>query len=79
VSSIQLPNTLIDQIAAAGVTTGSVDEFVQQAVREKLADLKEQRRPETSQAADDFDALCDEATVAAPGNHLTRDQLHERD
>jgi len=30
------------------------------------------------EALDEFDALCDEVDVCAPGSHLTRDQLHER-
>jgi predicted DNA-binding antitoxin AbrB/MazE fold protein len=31
------------------------------------------------QSLDEFDALCDEVDICAPGTHLTRDQLHERD
>ena len=34
---------------------------------------------EVERAIDEFDALCDEVDINAPGTHLTRDQLHERD
>jgi hypothetical protein len=75
-SQIQVPDSLIRQIEAAGLTGVAVDEFVQQAVREKLAG----RLPgsQISQVLNEFDALCDEIAVSAPGTHLTRDQLHER-
>jgi hypothetical protein len=43
-SQIQLPDALIQQIEAAGITGCAVDEFVQQAVREKLQE--EERRKE---------------------------------
>ncbi|MEX0610974.1 MAG: hypothetical protein WD738_08845 [Pirellulales bacterium] len=33
---------------------------------------------ELQQALEEFDALCDEADICAPGSHLSRDQLHER-
>jgi len=35
-SQIQIPDTLLQQIEAAGLTGSAVDEFVQQAVCEKL-------------------------------------------
>jgi hypothetical protein len=35
-SQIHIPDVLVAQIEATGVTGGAVDEFVQQAVREKL-------------------------------------------
>jgi uncharacterized protein YoaH (UPF0181 family) len=76
-SQIQLPDALIQQIQAAGVSGGAIAEFVQQAVREKLADQKCCARDD--QAVADFDTLCDEADISAPGPRLTRDQLHERD
>jgi hypothetical protein len=41
---IQLPDSLLAEIEAAGVTGSAVDEFIQQAVREKLHD--EERRKE---------------------------------
>ena len=65
-SSIQLPNTLVDQIAAASVPTGSVDEFVEQAVREKLA--AEERRKE-------FFRLSDQVRAAMEKKGLTEEQL----
>lgn len=34
---------------------------------------------ETQRAIDEFDALCEEVDINAPGSHLSRDQLHERD
>jgi hypothetical protein len=107
---VEIPDVLIEQIKPAGLPGVAVEEFVRQAVRDKLsaeerrkefhrlasethqmmvekgltevevlADFENQRRPKISQSVDDFDALCDEATVAAPDTHLTRDQLQERD
>jgi hypothetical protein len=35
--NVQLPESLLQQIEAAGVTSSDVDAFVEQAVREKLA------------------------------------------
>ena len=35
--TIHLPDALVAQIAAAGVPSGAVDAFVEQAVRDKLA------------------------------------------
>lgn len=43
-SHIQIPDALLHQIEATGLTGGAVDEFVQQAVREKLS--AEERRKE---------------------------------
>jgi hypothetical protein len=43
-SHVQIPDTLLQQIHTAGVTGSAVDEFVQQAVREKLHE--EERRKE---------------------------------
>lgn len=74
---IQLPDSLLQEIEAAGVTRSAVDGFVQQAVREKLAGRLP--CPTLEQTVHEFDALCDEVAVSAPGTHLTRDQLHERD
>ena len=65
-SSIQLPNTLVDQIAAAGVPIGSVAEFVEQAVREKLA--AEERRKE-------FFRLSGQMRAAMEKKGLTEEQL----
>jgi len=65
-SEIQLPNTLVDQIAAAGVPTGSVDEFVEQAVREKLHE--EERRKE-------FHRLTAKIREAMLAKGLTEDEL----
>ena len=76
---IELPDCLLQQIEAAGVTGSAVDEFVQQAVREKLADVGKSHNPQVDEAVNDFDTLCDEAAISAPGTPLTRDQLHERD
>jgi len=42
--NIQLPDNLLQEIEAAGVTGSAVDAFVQQAVREKLDE--EERRKE---------------------------------
>jgi hypothetical protein len=75
-SQIQIPDSLIQQIEAAGLTGIAVDEFVQQAVREKLAGRLP--RSQMAQVLNEFDAICDEIAVCAPGTHLTRDQLHER-
>jgi len=41
---IQLPDNLLQQIEAAGVTGSAVDAFIEQAVREKL--VAEERRKE---------------------------------
>ena len=68
---IELPDSLLQQLEATGLTGGAIDEFVQQAVREKLAGRLP--RPPVGAAVGDFDALCDEAAVYAPGTHLTRD------
>lgn len=107
---IELPENLLQQIESTGVTGSAVREFVQQAVREKLAaderrreflrlsseiraamlaqglteeailaEFERERRKPIEDAVDDFDALCGEAAISAPGTHLTRDQLHERD
>jgi Arc/MetJ-type ribon-helix-helix transcriptional regulator len=65
-SNIQLPNTLVDQIAAAGVPVASVDEFVQQAVREKLHE--EERRKE-------FHRLTAKIREAMLAKGLTEDEL----
>jgi hypothetical protein len=73
---IELPSELFQQIEISLPTGGAVDEFVEQAVREKLAGRLP--RAQLAQAVDEFDALCDEAVISAPGTHLTRDQLHER-
>ncbi len=43
-SQVQIPDTLIQQIEAAGITPGAVNAFVEQAVREKLHE--EERRKE---------------------------------
>jgi hypothetical protein len=79
---IQLPDNLLAEIEAAGVTGSAMDSFVQQAVREKLAvakvAAKGQPSTQVQRALDEFDALCDEVDICAPGTHLTRDQLHER-
>jgi hypothetical protein len=75
-SQIQVPDSLIQQLEAAGLTGVAVDEFVQQAVREKLAGRLS--RSQVGQVLNEFDVLCDEIAVSAPGTHLTRDQLHER-
>jgi hypothetical protein len=61
-----LPDTLIQQIEAAGVTGGAVDEFVQQAVREKLAADERRRR---------FFRLSDEIRAAMSEQDLTEEQL----
>jgi hypothetical protein len=61
-----LPDTLIQQIEAAGVTGGAVDEFVQQAVREKLAADEPRRR---------FFRLSDEIRAAMSEQDLTEEQL----
>lgn len=65
-SHIQLPDTLIQQIEAAGLTGGAVDEFVQQAVREKLA--ADERRKE-------FFRLSDRMRAAMIEQGLTEEQL----
>ena len=65
-SHIQLPDTLIHQIEAAGVSGGAVDEFVAQAVREKLAG--EERRRE-------FFPLSDQMRAAMHEQGLTEEQL----
>jgi hypothetical protein len=106
--TIELPDNLLQQIEAAGVTRTAVDEFVHAAVREKLEmeerrtkflrlssemreamiaqglteeeilnDFEKHRRQPMAEAIDDFDSVCDQAAVTAPGTHLTRDQLHE--
>jgi hypothetical protein len=67
---------LSSNIEAAGLTGIAVNEFVQQAVREKLA--AQAPRIQIGQALNEFDSLCDEMAISAPGTHLTRDQLHER-
>jgi hypothetical protein len=64
--TIQLPDALVDQIAAAGVPRGAVDEFVAQAVREKLA--ADERRKE-------FFRLSDEIRAAMHEQGLTEEQL----
>jgi hypothetical protein len=43
-SHVELPDSLLQQIQATGLSDGAVGEFVQQAVREKLHE--EQRRKE---------------------------------
>src|SRR5688500_4542912 len=109
-SQVFIPDILIHQIEAAGATGGAVAEFVQEAVREKLAaderrreffrlssqvreamlaqglteeellaDFEMHRRQTPQDAIEKFEALCDKALISAPGTHLTRDQLHERD
>lgn len=65
-STIHLPDTLIDQLSAAGVPTGSVDDFVQQAVREKLHD--EERRKE-------FHRLTAKIREAMLAKGLTEDEI----
>jgi hypothetical protein len=75
---VEIPGDLFQQIQANVPAGGSVDAFVREAVRTKLSDqrLRDVQRPE--QSMDDLDALCEEVQVVAPGTHLTRDQLHER-
>jgi hypothetical protein len=65
-SQIQIPDTLIQQIEAAGVSGGAVDEFVRQAVREKLA--ADERRKK-------FFRLSDEVRGAMQKQGLTEEQL----
>lgn len=69
--TIHLPDSLVDEIAAAGVPTGAVDEFVQQAVREKLAvatlTAKERRKR--------FFELSDIMRAAMLEQGLTEEQL----
>ena len=65
-SQIQIPETLIQQIEAVGVTGGAVDEFVQQAVREKLA--ADERRKE-------FFRLSAKMRAAMHEQGLTEEQL----
>lgn len=64
--TIQLPDALVDQIAAAGVPRGAMDEFVAQAVREKLS--AEERRKE-------FFCLSDETRAAMHERGLKEEQL----
>ena len=65
-STIHLPDTLIDQLSAAGVPTGSVGEFVQQAVREKLHE--EERRKE-------FHRLSAKVRAAMLAKGVTEDEI----
>ncbi len=63
---IQLPDSLLREIEAAGVTGSAVDGFVQQAVREKLA--ADERRQV-------FFSLSDEMRSAMHEQGLTEEQL----
>ncbi len=65
-SQIQLPDALLQQIEAAGVTGSAVDAFVQQAVREKRA--AEERRNE-------FFRLSSKVREAMLAQGLTEDEL----
>lgn len=70
-SHIQIPDALIHQIEAAGVTGSAVDEFVRQAVQEKLAIASlttEQRRRR-------FFELSDEMRAAMHQRGLTEEEL----
>lgn len=62
---------LTDKVREAMLAQGLTEEEI-------IADLENERRKPTDKIVDDFDALCDAASVSAPGTHLTRDQLHER-
>ena len=65
-SHVDLPESLLQQIQAAGLTGGAIDEFVQQAVREKLR--AEERRKE-------FVRLSDQMREAMLEEGLTEEQL----
>ncbi|MCI0331925.1 MAG: hypothetical protein L0228_01710 [Planctomycetes bacterium] len=65
-SQIQIPDALLQQIEAAGVTGAAVDAFVQQAVREKL--VADQRRTK-------FFSISDEMRAAMNEQGLTEQQL----
>lgn len=75
---VEIPGDLFQQIQASVPAGGSVDAFVREAVRTKLSvqKLRDAQRPD--QSMDELDALCEEVQIVAPGTHLTRDQLHER-
>ena len=75
---VEIPGDLFQQIQANVPAGGSVDAFVREAVRTKLSRqrVRSDQRPE--QSMDELDALCEEVQIVAPGTHLTRDQLHER-
>ncbi len=63
---IEIPENLLHQIESTGVTGSAVREFVQQAVREKLA--ADERRKS-------FYRLSDEMRTAMHRQGLTEDQL----
>lgn len=68
---IQLPDNLLQEIEAAGVTGSAVDAFVQQAVREKLVATKltpQERREQ-------FFRLSDEMRAAMHEKGLTEEQI----
>jgi len=65
-SHVEIPDVLLQQIEAAGLTGGAVDEFVQQAVREKLADAE--RRKE-------FFRLSDQMRTAMHEQGLTEEEI----
>jgi hypothetical protein len=68
---VELPDSLLQQIEAAGVTGSAVDDFVRQAVREKLAiaqlTVEERRRR--------FFELSDEMRTAMHEQGLTEEEL----
>jgi hypothetical protein len=64
-STIQIPDTLLQQIEAAGVP-GGVEVFVQQAIRDKLA---------SDQHREEFFRLSDEMRAAMLEQGLTEEQL----
>ena len=68
---IQLPDSLLHEIEAAGVAGSGVDAFVHQAIREKLAAAKltpDERRNR-------FFRLSDEMRAAMHEQGLTEEQL----
>ena len=65
-SHVELPDTLLQQIQASGLSGGAVDEFVQQAIREKLAG--DERRKE-------FFRLSDEMRTAMQEQGLTEEGI----
>ena len=76
---VEIPSELFQQIQASVPAGGSVDAFVREAVRKKLADQGLHDAQRRDEVIAELDALCEQVEIVAPGTHLTRDQLHERD
>ena len=68
---IELPDSLLQQIEAAGVTGSAVDEFVRQAVQEKLAIAKLSARERRQR----FFELSNEIREAMLAQGLTEEEI----